>query len=352
MSREPIPDTSRSILMFGAVPQPQTSSPAPQSQLVQSKLSPKAEPFVPKKFDYSATDLVIYHGKCPDGTSGAWVLWQLLGKNSSKFYPGKFGETPPNVTDKNVVFVDFTYPADVIKEMLTVAKSIRVLDHHKTALPLTFIMDPKFSFVIDMERSGVQIAWDEVNFDKPRPWFVDAIADRDLWQWKVPNSVETCLAMFSLGYYDSIEKFDAVQYCPKNYLIMVGSILNDKNKAVIDSYVKRAVDCVAQSLTTPDKTWKVRVVECDHTVASDVGNDLVADGLCDFAIMFRYDITKNEWWCSARASTKNDIDLTTILKHFDKNSGGHPKAAGFTLSNGLNLRSILTPAEKRFNKDT
>lgn len=315
------------------------------------KLSPKADPFVPKRFDYSNTDLVIYHGKCPDGTSGAWVLWRKLGKDSSKFHPGKFGETPPDVADKNVVFVDFSYPIDIINNMLSVAKSVRVLDHHKTALPLTAINDPKFSSVIDMNRSGVQIAWDELNPGVTRPWFVDAIADRDLWQWKVDRSIDTCMAMFSLGYYESIEKFDEVQYLPKDYLTMVGGALNEKNKNTVNAYIGRAVDCIATSLTDHTTTWKVRVVECDHTFASEVGSALVADGLCDFAIMFRYDVVKDEWWCSTRASNTSDVDLTVILKHFDPKSGGHAKAAGFTLSNGVNLRCMLKPAEKKFNKE-
>ena len=324
------------------------------------KLSPKAAPFIPNKpFDYSNTDLVIYHGKCPDGTAGAWAFWKYLTKVqgpqviSSKFHPGKFGETPPDVTDKNVVFVDFTYPVEMITNMLVTAKSIRVLDHHKTALPLKTINNPKFSFVLDMERSGVQIAWDELNpteegTKNQRPWFVDAIADRDLWQWKVDRSVDTCMAMFSLGYYESIEKFNEIQYVPKDYLAIAGSILNEKNKNNVNAVVGRAVDCYAKSLIDPNVTWKVKVVECDHTLASEVGNRLASEGTCDFAIIYRYDIIKDEWWCSARASDKSPIDLTEVLKHFDPKSGGHPKAAGFSLSNGNSLRTILTPAPEKF----
>jgi oligoribonuclease NrnB/cAMP/cGMP phosphodiesterase (DHH superfamily) len=312
-------------------------------------------PVTPVFYNYTATDLVIYHGKCPDGTAGAWPLWTLLSRDSTKFHPGKFGESPPDVTNKNVVFVDFSYPLEVIQGMLAVAKSVRVLDHHKTALPLCSIAHPNFTSVIDMDRSGAQIAWDEVygkdsSYNRPRPWFVDAIADRDLWQWKVDRSVDSCLAMFSLGYYESIEEFDKVQYVPKDYLLNAGYILNFKNKQTVDALVSRAIDCIATSLTDPTKTWKVRVVECDHTMASDVGNKLVLDGLCDFSIMYRYDIVKDEWWCSARADNKNTIDLTEVLKHFDPKSGGHPKAAGFSLSGGKNLRSILSVAPEKFAK--
>lgn len=326
------------------------------------RLSPKAAPFVPKAFNYTNTDLVIYHGKCPDGTASAWVFWKYLSAIQgpqdikNKFHPGRFGETAPDVADKNVVFVDFTYPMETINTMLLTAKSIRVLDHHKTTLPLKAINNPKFSYVIDMERSGVQIAWDELNpsnensTNQTRPWFVEAIADRDLWRWKVDRSVDTCMAMFSLGYYDLIEKFNEIQYVPKDYFSTAGSILNEKNKNNVNAVVGRAVDCYAKSLIDPSLKWKVKVVECDHILASEVGNKLSSDDTCDFAIIYRYDIMKDEWWCSARASDKSQIDLTEVLKHFDPKSGGHPKAAGFLLSNGQNLRTILTPSTERFKK--
>ncbi len=303
--------------------------------------------------DYSKTDLVIYHGGCPDGVAGAWCFWTLLNKDESKFHAGKFKETPPDVTGKHVVFVDFSYSEEIIRDMLSKAASVRILDHHKTALPLVNITADNYSAVIDMKRSGAHIAWDELYGDDSgqgllRPWFIKDIGDRDLWEWNQVGSVDTCMAMYTLKYYESFTSFDTIRHIPREYFVMVGNALNAKNKKTIDSTVARAVDCIATSLIDPTKTWKVRVVECDHDIASEVGNKLVLDGLCDFSIMFRYNVIKDEWWCSARADKDRGVDLSVVLKHFDPNAGGHAAAAGFSLTEGKSLRSILTPAGGKF----
>ena len=44
-----------------------------------------------------------------------------------------------------------------------------------------------------MNRSGCQIVWDEfmttpvLGISKPRPKFIDYIADGDLWKWELPD---------------------------------------------------------------------------------------------------------------------------------------------------------------------
>jgi len=329
-------------------------------------------------------DLIIYHGGCPDGTAGAWCFWQALNYDNSKFYPGRFNENPPDVTGKRVLFIDFSYPLDVTREMLKSAKFIRVLDHHKTALRLQEITDSHFSLCLDMHRSGAQLAWDEIyttylnvyiaannqqtslgssynplncnNVDiynkSGRPWFIDDIADRDLWLWTIPDSKYSTRAMFGLGYYESFENFNKLTGLSRDYFVINGKLLAADDERSYSDITRKAVDCYAVSLVNPETKWKVRVVECDHTKASDVGNKLVSDGLCDFAVMFRYEILRDEWCISLRANVNSNIDLTEIVKHFG-NGGGHPKASGFTIygKDGKNLLSIFKPVpeSQRFN---
>ncbi|HEY9460031.1 MAG TPA: phosphoesterase, partial [Paralcaligenes sp.] len=75
--------------------------------------------------------ICIYHGKCADGFTAAWAVKCALG--DIEFYPGVYQEPPPEVTGRDVIIVDFSYKRPVLVEMAAVARSILVLDHHKTA---------------------------------------------------------------------------------------------------------------------------------------------------------------------------------------------------------------------------
>ena len=59
--------------------------------------------------------IVIYHSNCADGFTAAWVIWYK--HPDWEFYPGKYQEEPPDVTGREVYFVDFSYKRPVILEM-------------------------------------------------------------------------------------------------------------------------------------------------------------------------------------------------------------------------------------------
>lgn len=330
------------------------------------------------------TTVVIYHGGCPDGTAAAWALSLALDNSKTYYHYGRFNEKSPDVKDKEVIFVDFTYPADTILTMLQEATNITVLDHHESARPLTLISDPKFKLHLDLDRSGAQMAWDyaklhssalehsgdlehtpakygtnpagdcelsqfskEVLLSNNRPWFIDDIADRDLWRWQIPGSKNTTRCMFSMGIYEKINSFYKLLNVERSEYVAIGAVLNADDDRIYNGICRSAVDCIIKS---PDGTqeWKVRAVECDHSFASEAGNRLCLDGKCDFAISYRYNLPKNEWWISCRALPESSIDLTKIVKLFDPKSGGHPKASGMTLKGGDSLQKLLTVSEAKF----
>ena len=87
-----------------------------------------------------------------------------------------------------------------------------MLDHHITAKDeLSHLIGQSVNGVFDMKRAACQIAWDYFFPDLQRPWFVDYVADRDLWNWELPLSNEinagfTRLELFTLPNCDEIEK--------------------------------------------------------------------------------------------------------------------------------------------------
>ena len=107
--------------------------------------------------------LVIYHYPCLDGFTAAYAVWKV--HPDWEFYPAKHGDPPPEVTGRNVYFVDFSYKRPVIEDMLTKANKITILDHHQTAmddlknLANIYSID-KLEVHFDMNKSGARLAWE------------------------------------------------------------------------------------------------------------------------------------------------------------------------------------------------
>jgi oligoribonuclease NrnB/cAMP/cGMP phosphodiesterase (DHH superfamily) len=137
-------------------------------------------------------------------------------------HPGVYQEPPPDVADRDVIIVDFSYKRPVFEEMAAKATSLLVLDHHKTAAEdLQGFRSPFGNgwprhldniyqdmcegcggvpyALFDMDRSGAGLAWDFF-FKAPRPKLIDHIEDRDLWRFALPKTREIAAAVFSYPY--------------------------------------------------------------------------------------------------------------------------------------------------------
>src|ERR1700693_3610721 len=75
--------------------------------------------------------LCIYHGHCDDGFAAAWAVRKAFVPDFFEFYPGVYQQQPPDVTDRHVLLVDFSYKRPVLLEMASKARSIMILDPHK-----------------------------------------------------------------------------------------------------------------------------------------------------------------------------------------------------------------------------
>ncbi|EPX80500.1 hypothetical protein [Salipiger mucosus] len=145
--------------------------------------------------------ICIYHANCADGFTAAWCVRCALGDHV-EFVPAGYGDAPPDVTGHDVIIVDFSYKRPVLERMAQTARSILILDHHKTAqADLRGLPQPAGDWtfhrhvagnpvaLFDMQRSGAQMAWDYFCVGA-RDRLVDYVADRDLWRWKIDQSRE------------------------------------------------------------------------------------------------------------------------------------------------------------------
>lgn len=182
--------------------------------------------------------LCIYHGNCADGFGAAWAVRHRF--PDAEFHAGTYQNPPPDVTGKRVILVDFSYKRPVMVEMAKRAKSVLVLDHHKSAAedlrlgradysadcsatifdmgaysgPLSWERHLGDSYqdecenapsaniytLFDMNRSGAGLAWDFFHPGQPRPALINHIEDRDLWRFALAGTREVQAALFSYPY--------------------------------------------------------------------------------------------------------------------------------------------------------
>jgi uncharacterized protein len=285
-------------------------------------------------------DIVLYHGNCPDGTGAAWVFLHYNPKIHAR--PVNHGQAPPlDLAGKHVVIVDFSYPFETTMTLQKEVKTLTILDHHKTARTNLTSLPPADNTLIifDMERSGAQIAWDFVYPYLPRPWFIDYIGDRDLWKFKLPNSKDiTAYMNYVTISFDNLERYFADSSAPLEKYAAEGRLINLSSEKEINVAVDGAILC---TITLPDKKYTVWLTTASSEYRSEIGNRLSKKMGADFAVVWRYNILSDEWYCSCRASDNSTIDLSQILKPLG--GGGHPKAAGFCIASPNTLRRYFIP---------
>lgn len=255
--------------------------------------------------------LCIYHRDCLDGVGAAWVVWRHF-KNLGieiELVAAAYNNKLPNVDGKMVYVVDFSYPRNVMLELLERAHDVVVLDHHTTAKK-----NLEGLFVIDESHSGAMLAWKYFNHTPP-PEGLLYVEDRDLWKFKYPNTNYWVTAAFSYPF--NVEQFDALMNTDPLDLVAEGRILLRKHEQDTDrvSMNARMMKCMG---------YDVPVVNANIFFASDLGHILSKD--YPFALVYM-DLPKGRKY-SIR-SQKGRTDVSKIAEYFG--GGGHADASGFTI---------------------
>ena len=332
------------------------------------------------KFDWSKVEkpLVLYHGGCRDGWCSAFLA--KLRFQDAELVPQQYGDPVGSdaegrfafridgeqklidVTDRDVILLDFTYPRKVLEEMHDFARSLRVLDHHKSATEDLQGLD--FA-VFDMDRSGCGIALDEffpgarekadaveqLYFEKipstPRSDYTaedllrDAaslpalnnrtdgitydqtlmsltIEDWDLWRFKGDNTKEVCAYLDTVP--RTIDAWNALPGC---------KVMVERGASVL-SYQRQQIERIVKHVhfvSWPFGSGVVLNAVNSPVLQSEVGQALYERDP-EHAALVWYRNEEMETICSLR-SAKGGPDVSEMAKKFG--GGGHRNAAGFKL---------------------
>jgi len=283
----------------------------------------------------STPTICIYHGNCADGFGAAWVVRKALGADI-EFHAATYGQPVPDVTGKNVVIVDFSFPFATLVAMAETAASVLILDHHKTAqaglqaLPYAganfdqfndcckpVLNGTKIGALFDMNRSGAGITWDFFFPDAPRPALINYIEDRDLWLFKLEGTREIQASVFSYPY--DFEVWDGLFAADVSALRSDGRAIerkHHKDVAELVGVTKRRMIIGGHD---------VPVANLPYTLTSDAGALMSAGE--PFAACY-WDTPEGRSF-SLRSSDAGE-DVSAIAQQYG--GGGHRNAAGFRVA--------------------
>ena len=129
----------------------------------------------------------LYHNNCPDGFGSALAAYLKFG-DRSEYIGVKHQQDPPEMEPGSDIYIlDFSYPRQVMEELLKQHNQVITLDHHKTAQEALLGLR---GALFDMNRSGAMISWEYFHPDREIPDLFKYIQDRDLWHWKLNNTKE------------------------------------------------------------------------------------------------------------------------------------------------------------------
>lgn len=271
---------------------------------------------------FMKSTFVIYHANCPDGFAAAFVASLYFGEDREKtgpvsFVPASYGDALPEIEDGCDVFIlDFSYPREVLVE-LSQRCMVRVLDHHKTAQAA---LEGLAFATFDMTKSGAVLAWEYFFPTEPVPMMLLYVMDRDLWQWKLPNSKEFNAGLWRGLPRDFLSWKTVKKHWPgsKVELVAAGKAIAFSDGLMVENLCRAPVWLRVLNYTVP-------AVNCP-VLQSEIGHELLQ--LYPFAPFAAV------WWVLedgkptfSLRSREDGVDVSAVAKEFG--GGGHKAAAGF-----------------------
>lgn len=269
--------------------------------------------------------LCIYHANCADGFGAALAVWLRFG-NAVEFWPGAYGKAPPNCFGHDILLVDFSYKLPELELIIEQARSVTILDHHKTAeADIQPLLDAgRVHGEFDMERSGAAMAWDWCFPDEDRPRLIQHIQDRDLWRFEMKGTREISALLFSYDQdFNLWKQILATLEDDEGWQQMysIGQALERKHRRDVEALVRQT----ARRMLICG--YSVPVANVPYQFASDAGN-MMSEGEL-FAACY-YDSASGRKF--SLRSKDTGMDVSEIAKRFG--GGGHARAAGFEVPIG------------------
>ena len=269
----------------------------------------------------SCTHTVLYHGRCPDGLGAAWAVRQILG-DKAEYIPMEYDASPPNVSGREVVIVDFSFKPMTMRILEEQAKSVILLDHHATSKEMLAnyqCLCGTTHLQFDMDRSGAMMAWDHFHPGKEPPALLHHIQDRDIWTWEDPKSEAFLRQLDTMPLtFETFDQVAALDQAGYDAFVDKGEGLCEQFKTFCQGFMD-----IAQPLHIDGIDGAQ--VSASHHFTSDVGN-LLSKKTGTFAAIW---YVQNPGTIKVSLRSIDDTDVSAIAVRFG--GGGHKHAASFRM---------------------
>ncbi len=278
-------------------------------------------------------DLIVFHNACPDGFAAAFIAKKRYPE--AELLAQDHGLNPPyaEVEGKNVLVLDFSWRTREENIRLSkLANSFHIYDHHKTAQAVLEGLD--FA-TFDMNRSGAGLAWDYLfgkdapkvfeqeraitipQFNWARPWFINYVEDRDLWNKKLIATEEVNAYIMTLPFtfeaWQELEKINWEEAARRG----AGAL------AHVEHYVREGVKQAQKGILNGHPALIVNALYMNISeLAGELSKQSDGIGIGYFE--------RGDGKMQFSLRSRNDLDVSEIAKSFG--GGGHKNAAGFQMS--------------------
>ncbi len=266
--------------------------------------------------------LVIYHDKCTDGFTSAWVAWTKFG-NKADYVGSMHYNTYDDVDGKDVYMVDISYEEYGLKKIKEKANKLIIIDHHISVKDVA----NKFAdeFIFNEKKSGAFLAWKYFYPKKKIPKLIEYVQDRDLFKWKVSKSKEMCLVLdsfpFDFKIWDKLSKeFDSKKKNEEYY---------KKGKLLVNyqnNLINRALNTASKVIFEDHEALIVN----SPLLESDIGNNLLNMGVNIGIIWY-----ETEYGIKVSLRSNKKVDVSILAKKYG--GGGHKMSSGFFIKNKNNI---------------
>lgn len=261
---------------------------------------------------------VLYHAECKDGFTAAWAAWKKFGSRAS-YIPIELGNPPPpEVKDRNVYMLDFTYYSPYLEKFIKDNKKIIAIDHHISAK--NFIKQIP-EHVFDTEHSGATLAFRYFHPGKKMPKMVAVVEEGDLWKFKSKNAKEVSAYLELLDFnFKTWDKMICDGEKESNYREYA------KKGMAILSYEDKMVDSIIEDNAYPVifEGHKIYAINAPRFLRSKIGMRL-SKKYPPFSLIW----IRNKSRIEVSLRSNGDLNVSEIALRF--RGGGHPNAAGFSI---------------------
>ena len=263
--------------------------------------------------------VVIYHTNCDDGMGAALAAFLKFG-DTAEYIPAEYGDELPDVVCKDVYIFDFSYSREKLLAPSVRAKSITMLDHHKTAMEewgvsVYYSAEDSILVHLNMNKSGAMLAWEYLH-SSPPPLLIQHIEDNDLWKFSMENTKPFICNLRS--YERSIDSWMKLLPLLEEETGYKAFILEGKSQErLFNSQIKTLLGCgMIESVAIGEVTGLA--INASSIFSSELGNQLSKISRT-FGLVYR--INKGEVYCSVRSQSTGTCDVSKLCSAYG--GGGH-----------------------------